>query len=292
MNCERCREQIPEVLAGRLDKAAREKVIEHMETCSGCRAELAELGVVWRGLEALAVPAAEPQPAMRDRFLEVLHAYEAGLEAGKAAQVAARPARRPAAVAADGPRPWYANLWPSRPAWQFAMAAALLVAGGLAGKLAFTPRGENPELAQLKGQVEGLRQLVALSMLQDQSAGSRLRGVTYSIEMAQPDNQVLQSLLYALNNDENVDVRLATVDALEKYAADPNVRRSLVDSVGRQESPLVQVSLMDLLVHLNEKDALPALQRLSADPRVDETVRHRAVAAMQKLGLKKEEISH
>lgn len=291
MICERCREQIPEVLAGRLDKAAREKVIEHMETCSACRAELAELGVVWRGLEALAVPAAEPQPALRDRFLEVLHAYEAGLEAGKAAQVAARPARRPA-PAADGPRPWYASFWPSRPAWQFAMAAALLAAGGLAGKLAFTPRGENPELAQLKGQVEGLRQLVALSMLQDQSAGSRLRGVTYSIEMAQPDNQVLQSLLYALNNDENVDVRLATVDALEKYAGDPNVRGALVDSVARQESPLVQVALMDLLVHLNDKEALPALQRLASDPQADETVRHRAIAAMQKLGLKKEEISH
>ena len=291
MICERCREQIPEVLAGRLDKAAREKVIEHMETCSACRAELAELGVVWRGLEALAVPAAEPQPALRDRFLEVLHAYEAGLEAGKAAQVAAAPVRR-RAPAPDGLRPWYTHLWPSRPAWQFAMAAALLVAGGLAGKLAFTPRGENPELALLKGQVEGLRQLVALSMLQDQSAGSRLRGVTYSIEMAQPDNQVLQSLLYALNNDETVNVRLATVDALEKYAADPTVRRALVDSVARQESPLVQVALMDLLVHLNDKDVLPALQRLSADPQADETVRHRAVAAMQKLGLKKEEISH
>lgn len=291
MICERCREQIPEVLAGRLDKAAREKVIEHMETCSACRAELAELGVVWRGLEALAVPSAEPQPALRDRFLEVLHAYEAGLEAGKAAQIAAAPARRPS-PAAEGVRPWYMHFWPSRPAWQFAMAAALLVAGGLAGKLAFTPRGENPELALLKGQVEGLRQLVALSMLQDQSAGSRLRGVTYSIEMAQPDNQVLQSLLYALNNDETVDVRLATVDALEKYAADPTVRRALVDSVARQESPLVQVALMDLLVHLNDKEALPALQRLSADPQVDETVRHRAVAAMQKLGLKKEEISH
>jgi len=290
MICERCREQIPECLAGKLDKAAREKVIEHMETCSGCRAELAELGVVWRALEALAVPAVEPQPAMRDRFLEVLHAYEAGLQAGKTAQLAARELRKPRP--ADGPKPWYASLWPTQPVWQFAMAAVLLLAGGLGGKWAATPRGENPELAQLKGQVEGLRQLVALSMLQDQSASSRLRGVTYSIQMAQPDSQVLQSLLYALNNDESVNVRLSTVDALEKYASDPQVRRALIDSVPQQESPLVQVALMDLLVQLNDKDSLPELRKLAVDPQADIMVRQHAASAMQKLGFKKEELSH
>ena len=92
---------------------------------------MAELGVVWRGLEALAVPAAEPQPAMRDRFLEVLHAYEAGVEAGKAAAVPAPV--RPARPAVDRPAPWFASFWPKRPVWQFATAAALLLAGVAGG---------------------------------------------------------------------------------------------------------------------------------------------------------------
>jgi HEAT repeat protein/putative zinc finger protein len=288
MICERCREQIPECLAGRLDKNAREKVIEHMETCSACRAELAELGVVWRGLEALALPAEEPNAAMRDRFLESLHAYEAGLEAGKAAQL---PVRKP--VKADADKPRHAGFWPSRPVWQFATAAALLAAGALGGKYAATPRGENPEMAQLKGQVEGLRQLVALSLLQDQSAGSRMRGVTYSVQMAQPDSQVEQALLSAVTHDPNVNVRLSAVDALEKYAGDPQIRRALVDAVPLQDSPLVQVALIDLLVQLNDRDSGSALQKLAVDPQADEMVRQRAATAMQKLGLqKKEEISH
>ncbi len=287
MICERCREQIPEILAGRLDKAAREKVIEHMETCSACRAELAELGVVWRGMEALATPAAEPQPEMRSRFLETLHAYEAGLAAGKAAQLPA-----PRKPVAEAPLPWYASFWPRRPVWQFALAAALLLAGVLGGKYAFTPRGENPEMAQLKGQVEGLRQMVALSMLQEQSAGNRMRGVTYSVQMAQPDSQVQQALLYAVNHDPNVNVRLSAVDALEKYAGDPQIRRALVDAVPLQDSPLVQVALIDLLVQLNDKDSAPALQKLAQDGQADEMVRQRATRAMQKLGFKKEEISH
>jgi anti-sigma factor RsiW len=46
MPCDRIREQIPEVLAGRLDPAARERLIDHKETCSACRSEVADLGVV------------------------------------------------------------------------------------------------------------------------------------------------------------------------------------------------------------------------------------------------------
>ena len=83
MICDRIREQIPECLAGRLDSAAREKVIDHLETCSACRAEVAELGVVWRGLEAMQEP--EPSQAMRARFLETLHAYQEGYQEGAAA---------------------------------------------------------------------------------------------------------------------------------------------------------------------------------------------------------------
>jgi hypothetical protein len=285
MICERCREQIPECLAGKLDKAARDLVIEHMETCSACRAELAELGVVWRGLDALAIPAVEPQPALRDRFLETLHAYQSGLEAGKAVP-------KPAPVVVKAPKVEAIRPWHLRPAWQFTLAAAMMLLGVFGGKLAFSPRGENPEMAQLKGQVEGLRQLVALSLLQDESAGSRMRGVTYSVQMAQPDSQVEEALLHAVTSDPNVNVRLRAVDALEKYAGDPQIRRALVDAVPVQDSPLVQVALIDLLVQLKDKDSAPALQKLSIDPQADEMVRQRAASAMQKLGLKKEEISH
>ena len=40
-------------LAGGLDKAAREALVEHLEGCANCRTEVAELNAVWRGLEAV-----------------------------------------------------------------------------------------------------------------------------------------------------------------------------------------------------------------------------------------------
>jgi hypothetical protein len=283
MNCERIREQLPECLAGKLDKAARESVIEHLETCSGCRAELAQLGVVWRALEALASPEMRPEQerSQKERFAERLAAFEAGLEQGRAkAEAEQLTAREPRAA-------WWNALW-ARPAWQFAVAAALLLVGVLGGRYLAAPAHENlaasPEVAQLKGQVESLRQLVTLSMLEQQSPSARLEGVNYAYQMSQPDTQVEQALLHAVNHDVNVNVRLSAVDALQKYAGDPNVRRALADAVPVQDSPLVQVALIDLLVQLNDRDSAAALRTLAHNVQADEAVRQRATWAIQRLG--------
>jgi hypothetical protein len=277
MMCERVREQLPECLAGKLDKAERERVIGHLETCSACRNELAELGIVWRGLESMAVP--EPNRAMRTRFMEMMEAYQAGME-----QAPPKPAAPPAET---GRSRWLA-WWPTRPAWQMALAMALLIAGVAAGRYqAGAPKEMSPEMAQLKGQVEGLRQLVALSLLQAQSPSDRLRGVTFSSQIARPDADVEQSLLRAVNHDQNVNVRLSAVDAIEKYAGDPAVRRALVDAVAVQDSPIVQCALIDLLAEVNDRDSAPALRKLAQDGQVDEVVRGRAILAIRKLEVTK-----
>ena len=127
MICDRMREQIPECLAGRLDAKAREKLIDHLDTCSACRAEVAELGVVWRGFESMTEE--EPSPAMRTRFLETLSAYQEGYHEAQRRQSYAVPQKS-----------WWAGLW-SRPAWQAAFSAALLLAGGMLGRYVAGERG-------------------------------------------------------------------------------------------------------------------------------------------------------
>src|SRR5450432_2515761 len=274
MNCEKIREQIPECLAGRLDKAAREKLVEHLETCAACRTEVAELNAVWRALESLKPAAAEP--ALKARFMEVLEAYKAG--AGQLSELPKNSTRSP----------WF----PVAPVWQLALAASLLIGGVFLGRYEVRPQPAPPapEVAQLKGEVESLRQLVALSMLQQQSPSARLRGVSYSEAMTQPDHQVEEALLYAVNHDSNVNVRLSAVDALQKFAT-PQVIRAMVDAIPVQESPLVQIALLDMLVQLNAKSAAPLLTRLSQDAQVDEVVRQRAAWALQKLAVQKQEVS-
>ena len=273
MNCERYREQIPECLAGRLDPAARERLIEHLEICSGCRSDLAELNAVWRGLEAMPQP--EPGRSMKTRFMETLEAYQEGYLESQRRQSYERAG-------------WWRGWWPARPVWQAAFAALLVIVGIVAGRYGAASRAEsNPEIASLKGQVESLHQLVALSLLQEQSPTARMRGVTYSYQIAQPDQQVEQALLYTLNHDSNVNVRLSTIDPLAKMATRPEVRRALVDSLPLQDSPLVQMALIDVLVQASDRESLPTLHRLANDAQTDQAVREHAAAAAQKLETEK-----
>lgn len=265
MICERLKEQMAEYLSGALDEGAREKFLVHLETCANCRHEVEELGAVWRGLEFL--PAQQPSPALRGRFLETLEAYRFGLEQGKRS----RPTRA-----------WLAGLWPSTPAWQAAFSAALIVLGIAAGH--FTNRGAT-EVTQLKGEVESMRQLVTLSLLQQQSPSARMRGVTYSYQVERPDTQVQAALLFTVSHDSNVNVRLSAVDALQKYARVPEINRGLIDALPTQDSPLVQIALIDMLVQMNDGAAAPALQKLAHDASANEAVRQRATWGLGKLGV-------
>jgi len=259
-----------------MDKAARERLVEHLENCAGCRAEVAELNAVWRAMDGLSRETLTrenlsrenqdaPDPAAKVRFLQVLDAYRSGM--GAAVEMPRRTAR-----------PWF-----TVPAWQAAMAAGLLIVGVFAGRSIGQPKGEG-DVAQLQSQVESLRQLVALSMLQQDSAGARLRGVSYSEQMSQPDRQVQQALLFAVNHDSNVNVRLSAVDALQKYAADPEVARAMADAIPVQDSPLVQVALVDMLVQVKARGTAPAMAKLASNKDADEAVRQRAAAALQTLG--------
>jgi len=73
------------------------------------------------------------------------------------------------------------------------------------------------------------------------------------------------------------------VDALAKFGNNPEVRRALVDSLPVQDSPLVQIALIDLLVQFNDKDAAPELRKLAQDGQANPEVRQRASASLQKL---------
>jgi hypothetical protein len=262
MTCEQLRQQLAEYLAERLDADEREAAAAHLASCAGCRAEAAELGEVWRGMESL--PEGAPGAGARKRFVEVLRAYQAGQAAGP--------------VHTMPRRAWG---WAPRAA----VAASLLVMGALGGRYLTPPRtaGEAGDVAQLRGQVESLRQLVTLALLEEQSPSARLRGVTYAYQMRQPDREVRQALLYAVNRDSNVNVRLSAVDALGKLAGDPTVRQALAEAIPAQDSPLVQVALIDVLVDLRETNAAPALRALAQNAQANEAARQRAAWGLEKL---------
>ena len=253
---------IPQYLADELPESERQSFEAELAENPELRVEVAELRALWEDLGLL--PEAEPSASLRAKFYQSLHGITRG--------------RETAAKAEPKKSWWRFAVWP-----QLAGAAALFLAGLYFGHAGFTQQKHEEEVAQMRTQVQSLREMVALSLLDRQSAASRLQGVSWSSRVDRPDNELLSALLTALNQDPNVNVRLSSIDALEGHAQDASVRRALVDSIPKQESPLVQIALIDSLVHLRDRSAMSEFQRLAQAQDVNAAVRQRAHWALVRL---------
>jgi hypothetical protein len=255
MQCEEVREQFADYVIHRLEEPRKVQVAAHLDSCEACRAELAELQSLWSQLDD--IPPAEPGRNQRARFDLMLESYR---------------------------RPPHSHIqrW-RRPALQLVLAAAMLVLGIGIGYRMHPSNPPSPELAELRSELSDTRQMVALSLMQQQSATDRLKGVNWSYRLQEPSADVMRALLDTLMHDPNVNVRLATIDALRQFGNQPVVRRGLIEAMTRQESPMVQIALIDLAVDLHEKESVGTLRELTQDQNLDPAVRDRAQKGLSEL---------
>lgn len=302
MQCEQLKERLADYWAGTLSQADRHAVEAHVAACEPCRREAAELGDTWRALGA--IDDEEPSPALEGRFHAMLDAWRDGERAATAAvganaiaasgiDTGAIDART--AGTSDNVLPMKpvsrkafsietrASFW--RPALQLAAAVLILAGGFMAGRHwpnAAHDQARN-EVSELRGEVRGMREMVAMTLLQQDSAIGRLQGVNWSHQLERPSDQVLATLLETLQHDPNVNVRLASIDALRAFAAEDRVRTGLVEALGAKQSPMLQIALIDALTDLRERRSVDALRTLADDQKQNEAVRQRARRGLQQL---------
>ena len=113
---------------------------------------------------------------------------------------------------------------------------------------------------------------LVLTLLDQPSANKRLQGVYEVKKMDKTTAAITNALFTTLNNDSNVNVRLAAVESLAKYVENPEVRMGLITSITNQESPIVQIALADLMVTLQEKESVKSIEELLEQPNLDSTV--------------------
>lgn len=266
MKCEEISPLLADYLQGALPPEQSSSVKEHMAHCTACSQDAA----MWEKLGTL--PEEQPSPALRTRFDAMLASYEEG-----------RWEKRHLASERDKFQGLAAIFaWLRTPALSVAWAFVLLIAGFLAGRYIDRSHTSDQQMTQLHNELQSMKQLVVISMLQQQSASERLQGVSISRQSG-PDPKVLEALLYTLHYDSSVDVRLAALDALTRYGGRPDVRKGLIDALEGQQSPLVQVALIDALVDLHDSGAIQQLKKLQQDPKVDPSVRKKAEQGVAQL---------
>ena len=271
MKCEQIGELLPDYLQSALNAEQNEVVELHLAQCGNCRDEVA----VWKKLAQL--PVEQPSTELRMRFEAMLHAYQTG-RSDRTNQSFERESRHAA---------WSFWNWLRTPVGAVAWSAALLLIGIFAGNY-FGNRtahdgSSQDEMAQMRIELKQTQQLVVLSMLQQQSASERLQGVSYSQREAQLDPQLTTALLHTLRYDGSVDVRLAALNALSKHGSQPQVRTGVLDALQTQQSPLVQVALIDQLLEWRSPEAAKQLRTFEQTPNLNPTVKQRAEWAVSKL---------
>ena len=273
MNCSTAQERFADLLDGRLAGAGTAEVRAHLASCPGCQREYSALAQTLTALDAL--PAAKPGPALRKNFYAMLEE-----EKNSAASISAAVIRRRHAARV--------SLW----RWILAPvdAGALAVGAFLAGTR-FAPPAPAPgldpatrqELAALRKQVDSVNQLVNFSLLQQRSTSERLQSVLASVDAKNPNPKVITDLIGLLALDPSTNVRLSALDALYPHADQQVVRTSVLATLPRDPSPLVQVAMIDFLVAARDREAAPELERMARSETVDRAVRDAAKRGLAQL---------
>jgi hypothetical protein len=241
----------------------RDRIEEHLQTCESCAATYRDLA------RTLALVGDLDVPERDERYgLEVWQRIRHDLPPQDA--------------------PWWVGLSRWRRSVLAGAVAMLVVAAFLAGR--FWPRPASAQddlqaanLTEVRGELREMREMLMLSLMQQQSATERLRGVSGSVQIDQPGTEIVRALLETLRHDPNVNVRLACVDALRRFSGQDVVRRGTVQALAESSFPLVQIALIDFMVETKDKDAIDVLRLLSEDSAMDEAVRGRAAWGVEQL---------
>ena len=242
--CNEIKYELPEYIEGKTDYKTSELIKSHLENCESCRNLHSELQSFLRFTDTL--PEIEPPQGMKEEFLEMVKMENKS--SGRTIQF---------------------------PVWTKVAASVLIVLGTfLTGYLTGS---KNENISSLQTEIHALKQEVLLAGLRDYSGPQKIEAV-YNIKTSgsEADNLV-DALVYTMNSDKNVNVRLAAINALsEMMDKNARIKTELIKSLPVQENPLLQISLIQVLTESGVKEAKDEIESISNNENTNQQVREYA----------------
>lgn len=300
MNCKEIQAKLIDWLDGSLDAATATAIREHVESCAECSREAKELKELLVTMKDS--PMEVPPPVLRESFDTMLQSELNMLTTANIIQEF--PAE---GQVGHGGQPGHVSLSGqsgqdsknsqstqsgktirlpfSAPVWRVAAAVILLGSGiGIGAALKSRPAPEvstNETLVALRQEVKEMKEEVMLNMIDDESASQRIKAVSYAEDMPSPNQQVIDVLVNTLNKDKNVNVRLAALYSLQRFADRRAVRDSLVNSLRNQTEPIIQVVLINLLAEKRDIRAIKPIQDIMTDKKTLKEVKDAAQRSLK-----------
>ncbi|KQC00074.1 HEAT repeat domain-containing protein [Pedobacter sp. Hv1] len=116
-----------------------------------------------------------------------------------------------------------------------------------------------------------------------ESPATRIHILSGVYQMKNMSKDVVDVLVQTMNNDPNTNVRLAALDGLAKFYRESYVKKQLVNSLKKQQDPMVQIALIGLLTRMKESAILSELEQMVKDQDTMDAVKERAYTSMFEL---------
>ena len=257
---------VMDYLSNVLDEDGQIEFKNFLENHPEYQDEFSDLQLTWNQIDSLEVP--EPSEKMDEQFYEVLSEHMQKQEKTNENLLSHFQA-------------FLESLWKPRLAYGMIL---LLIGLGIGYYMNSSNKIEPTKTTIVSNkETEEVREKLVLTLLEQPSANKRLQGVSEANKFEKVDEEVIKALLKTLNNDPNVNVRLAAIESLTNYIDDPMVREGLVQSIVQQESPMVQITLANLMVALQEKRSIEPFKKLMRSKEQNSSVKQKLENSIQQI---------
>ncbi len=257
MKCSDIKNQFLDYLDDNLDNKAKKLFETHIKRCEQCSNELSQLGLLNKKLSK--VKNIETPRSLSEEFLSAIDMEQRKFEN--------RIFR-------------YENL---RFTLKIAASIILFIAGLVFGVLISNSGKVNTRVAKLENEVSRLEEAVTVAVFNEHTTSQKIKAVYYFDDQSRINPALIKALTNALNNDDNINVRITAAKSLFRYNNIPEVRELLIKSLVNQNEPMVQILIIDHLVAINEKGAAESLKGLVNSNNTNNIVKQYAARGLKTL---------
>lgn len=169
--------------------------------------------------------------------------------------------------------------------WTLRIAAglSLIIVSVFAGWIIGTRGNEKNNIATLRQDLDEMKNVVTLSQLRKESPSERIMATYEFKKLDSASDEILDALINSFQNDDNANVRNAAAEALYKFGNHDKVRKAFINGLTNQTDPILQIKLIEMLVRLDEKRALPKFQEMMQEESQMKVVKQKAAQGIGKL---------
>lgn len=134
---------------------------------------------------------------------------------------------------------------------------------------------QNQQVSTINQEMIALRTEMK-NLLKNESTSVRIRAINMSNTLIETDEGIVQVLIKTMDGDDSENVRLATIDALEKFAHHPIVRTTFLNTLDKENSDFIKIKIINILASIKEPSAVRYLEQIIEDKNASRYLKHEA----------------